>query len=834
MWLTIRKKYSILFMMGKCISDKGPAGRKEKVVYVKKKRFLAILSAVCLALPCLTGCADSPAAPSEGEGATLTLAQQQATVHRSSQSDISAYITYVRAWGQKDGQVWGWGTAVEDPAQQEPLQESIYLAYTDDAGAYQSKAAFTLPEAPAAKQQVVWQQVGGLFFTQNGILCALLEQRFVATRADGSYEPEDLSAPLEQKLTLCQVKAGTLQPQVELQLPQLQGAAAIQPGCCFFLADGSFWAALFEEGPMKSHLAHFGADGSLLAAIPLDGALMGLGGVEGDSAVFHLVEEQGLAYYLLEGLTAKTPTVTRLQLPEIETQQPALFPYLRDGEGQLCILAGDTLWRLDDQGSPTALLQLADYGVSQSGAQLQWAGYLRSGDLLVIATQADGRYEYHLLDPAGVDVSDRQLLTVAGCGVFGQGGSIEGRVQQVVRQFNYQQNEVFVELADYADTACAALGYGSVLERLQRDLVDKTVPDVLLMAQQPELKGLQRNGFFADLYTYLDADGELQRADFLPNILQMCEFDGALTTIPVSYEIQTAVGVPAVVGDKPGWTWAEYDALIAAAPQLERSLFCVYPPSHLVLHYLRWGGDKFLDYENGVCHLDTPEFIRLLEDCAALPDYTPESEDTSLAMHDGRILAKLERVFNFYSLRPLLYEFVDGFGHALDDGFVFKGLPSDGDNGSCVIPQLQVAISAACADQDAAWQFVRQFLLPSFQTVQPAAAADGFPSRKDSLQQLAADCAQPMSAPYGGYRPGYMAYESYKQTIDYWRQGIPAEYVQMTLELVEATTAYYQDDAALDDILLEELDIYFSGARSAADTAAVLQDRIGTYLQEQM
>lgn len=76
---------------------------------MKKKRFLAILSAICLLLVCLTGCADSLAALSEGEGTILTLAQQQATVHSSSESDITQYIDGARAWGMRDGQVWGCG-----------------------------------------------------------------------------------------------------------------------------------------------------------------------------------------------------------------------------------------------------------------------------------------------------------------------------------------------------------------------------------------------------------------------------------------------------------------------------------------------------------------------------------------------------------------------------------------------------------------------------------------------------------------------------------------------------------------------------------------------------
>ena len=83
----------------------------------------------CLCLLCLlVGCA-APMKESETQSnSQLTVEQQQAAIHQSSESDITQYIDGARAWGMQEGRVWGWGLALAEDG--EPLQDTVGLVYT--------------------------------------------------------------------------------------------------------------------------------------------------------------------------------------------------------------------------------------------------------------------------------------------------------------------------------------------------------------------------------------------------------------------------------------------------------------------------------------------------------------------------------------------------------------------------------------------------------------------------------------------------------------------------------------------------------------------------------
>ena len=51
-------------------------------------------------------------------------------------------------------------------------------------------------------------------------------------------------------------------------------------------------------------------------------------------------------------------------------------------------------------------------------------------------------------------------------------------------------------------------------------------------------------------------------------------------------------------------------------------------------------------------------------------------------------------------------------------------------------------------------------------------------------------------------------------------------------DLFDRTTAISYQDKALMDIILEEAETYFSADKTAKEAAAIIQNRVGTYLAE--
>ena len=386
-----------------------------------------------------------------------------------------------------------------------------------------------------------------------------------------------------------------------------------------------------------------------------------------------------------------------------------------------------------------------------------------------------------------------------------------------VSLFNASQSEIAVQAIDYSDSAAAAAGFSSGTEMLQRALVQGEQIDIIAVPNDLS-GGLMDSALFLDLYPLIDADGELSRDDFVSGVLTACENGDALPTVVPQYNLLTAVGSAAKLGDTPGWDWAQYDALTAGVPT---PLYGFARDN--VLHYMvQMGGKSLLDYDAAAAHLDTPRFAQLLTCAKAYPESTVtyNTQDPKPQFATGKSLAIIRFVGDFSHIRTDVYNF--------DGPIVHKGFPTDdGGTGSAFTAGLRLGISANCADADAAWQFLRQFLLPTYQD----RLQTNFPLRRDSLQKRAEAAQQPLEYPS---LPLYFNADALtEKQQEYWMRAITAEETQQLVDLIEATDTMFQFDAAVLNILGEESAAFFAGQTAAEAAAAIMQNRVQTYLDEQ-
>lgn len=106
-----------------------------------------------------------------------------------------------------------------------------------------------------------------------------------------------------------------------------------------------------------------------------------------------------------------------------------------------------------------------------------------------------------------------------------------------------------------------------------------------------------RRGYLYDLYELIDADAELSREDFFPNILAAMETDGKLYSISPAFGVLSLVGSAEVLGEEMGWTLQELMEVVKAHPEAEYLL----DPGHDEL--LDTPGDAG-DESGRVCGLD--------------------------------------------------------------------------------------------------------------------------------------------------------------------------------------------------------------------------------------
>lgn len=230
-----------------------------------------------------------------------------------------------------------------------------------------------------------------------------------------------------------------------------------------------------------------------------------------------------------------------------------------------------------------------------------------------------------------------------------------------------------------------------------------------------------------------------------------------------------------------------------------------------------FAGDEFLTYSiplwieqnrrGADCGFDSPEFTKLLEMAGSMTkaeSFSPETLSVYIMTnHMALINTEKERGLELWPV----------------------GFPG----GSYISPTAAMGIHAATEEPEAAWEFIRWCV----------AERENFmftlnlPALEEKFYELL--------HPYEDLDPekvviredGTWDYEGrHYETLFSWEPSITQRQADMMLGLVKSldTVIYY--DAEMDDIISEDAGAFLAGERSLGDTAALLGDRLGTYLAE--
>ena len=150
-------------------------------------------------------------------------------------------------------------------------------------------------------------------------------------------------------------------------------------------------------------------------------------------------------------------------------------------------------------------------------------------------------------------------------------------------------------------------------------------------------------GKLENLYPWLDADPELSRENFYPNVLQAQEIRGGLYEVVTNYSLLTATGFSSEVGSARSW-----DELLRLAESTNRCERLFTAESWSRMGFLQLltdaSGRKLVDWDTGECHFDSPYFLSILKAVMQLPEQAVEPEDYYSEQHshaDGEGLLTL-------------------------------------------------------------------------------------------------------------------------------------------------------------------------------------------------
>ena len=403
-------------------------------------------------------------------------------------------------------------------------------------------------------------------------------------------------------------------------------------------------------------------------------------------------------------------------------------------------------------------------------------------------------------------------------------------------KFNRSNDKYHIDIKDYYEMTGSS-DYSAALTKLTTELMAGNLPDLIDLSSNVPYAQLAAKGLLEDLYPYIDADPELSRDDFFPNILSAYEVDGKLCAAVSGFGIVTVEGASSVVGDTPGWTYDDYYAALASMPEGCQGFDYNFTKETMLQIGLAIDMDTYMSWSTGKCNFDSDEFKQLLEFANQFPsdsdmeNYEPSDEDSSFyRISQGLQMLQQVSVFNFSE-----YSNDNIFGSDV----TYIGFPnSTGEPGDVISGIDGLGMTTACRNKDAAWQLLRTYLTEDYQK-----NSYYLPTNKNAFNTLLKNA---MKIEYETDANGNILldengekkrlivgvmYDGTNYTNMY--SGISEERAQTIQELVSSASKLLNYDKSILDIVTEQAQAYFAGQKSVDEVAKLVQSKASIYVNEQ-
>lgn len=422
------------------------------------------------------------------------------------------------------------------------------------------------------------------------------------------------------------------------------------------------------------------------------------------------------------------------------------------------------------------------------------------------------------VDPA--DVKEKNVIVLA-C------NNLDWTIRMAVIDFNKNNDNYKISIQDYASLYGDENDYLAGINRLNTDIISGKIPDIIVVDSNMPINSYIAKGLLEDLKPYLEKDEELDINNYMPNILEAFSVDGKLYQLVPCYSIRSMAAKASVVGAESGWTVQEAMELWEKAPE-GTELLSMESRENILINSMSVAGSQFVDWNTGNCYFDSEEFVQFLHYLAMFPEeidheaYNDEFWANYESMwRDDKVIAQMMTLYDFSN-----YNYLEKgtFG----EDITLIGYPSGNREGSAIVPEIQLAMSAKSANKEGVWEFLRYFLTDEYQNE----GAYGLPLSIKKLDEMAEAATKvPVYIDEEGNEvesPEFFYIGGMEIPIDPMTQ----EEVADLKEQIYSITNVYNYDQKLIQIVQEESAGFFSGQKSAEEVAKIVQSRAQIYINE--
>ncbi len=431
---------------------------------------------------------------------------------------------------------------------------------------------------------------------------------------------------------------------------------------------------------------------------------------------------------------------------------------------------------------------------------------------------------------ADIDLSDAIVLDVA---YTYMNDSIPEFLRKVMA-FNQSQSAIRVVTKDYqVHLGGGRTGLNQESTLVMDLLTGVYLPDVVVTNTQyaAELSKIYENGLYTDLYPLLDADETLSRDDFFGCVTRTFEdADGKLGAICGTFRVDTLTGEAERLAWNDCWTLSEMLGLFRSLGA-DETIMVGLGANNAAKNLLGPSGyAMFLDRETGTCSFDSADFIAYLEFLKTLPEkFNYDAYGTTAPRILNEQLNPVVRQTDYADLSQWM-----------NDKFLFEGravsrigyASADGERNGSYIVTTPYLITSCCDDTEAAWTFIKEILFSEDSGEAWMPLGKDFTARKSDFAKVTEAAKEyvfaerrvrkydPENPPTEADGPYAMFTDEDAGELFAWLDGdVGVPYAGFA-------------DAAVTEIVNEEISAYLGGAQTAEKCADIIQSRVSLWLSE--
>ncbi|MCR5249389.1 MAG: extracellular solute-binding protein [Lachnospiraceae bacterium] len=359
------------------------------------------------------------------------------------------------------------------------------------------------------------------------------------------------------------------------------------------------------------------------------------------------------------------------------------------------------------------------------------------------------------------------------------------------------------------------------LNLLAIDCKEENAPDLILFTEKGQLDNFKESGCLAPVDGMISAETKKGLFDCILDLGK--SGDGYYG---ISYQvILECFLVSKSDWNKDSWTIREimdcFRKAKAKEPDLERFMALNFAADSQQLLYniclINMDDTPFVNFENGSCNFDCQEFKDLLEFCMEFADSS--STDTIINNEDRIASVRSGKAFSLLSSGGITD--YSKSRASLGKEYTSVGIPSESGSGYIAEGYCLLSVNAFSENMDLAADFLEYLLSERCQVK----FASGRWVRKDVIQSHIVE----HYVNWRGETECVFMRGNSIEVLDVDENG--DSFVQEFIEIMDKAQPYsaHQD---VRDIIFEEADAYFKGAKTVDEVAKIIQSRVYIYLQE--